>query len=117
MGPKKYDKAFSKTIALALALLLASSTLTGCDLFRPRQEEASNQEIELEAPEPDEDNLGEDLMDDSEVEADVDPDIEDTEQTEEVVEEPETTDSSAAKKQIKQIIWNEKERQKKTQTN
>lgn len=96
MGPKKYDKAFSKTIALALALLLASSTLTGCDLFRPRQEEASNQEIELEAPEPDEDNLGEDLMDDSEVEADVDPDIEDTEQTEEVVEEPETTDSSAA---------------------
>ena len=38
MGPKKYDKAFSKTIALALALLLASSTLTGCDLFRPRQE-------------------------------------------------------------------------------
>ena len=35
-------------------------------------------------------------MDDSEVEADVDPDIEDTEQTEEVVEEPETTDSSAA---------------------
>ena len=32
MGPKKYDKAFSKTIALALALLLASSTLTGCDL-------------------------------------------------------------------------------------
>ncbi len=95
MGPKKYDKAFSKTIALALALLLASSTLTGCDLFRPRQEEASNQEIELEAPEPDEDNLGEDLMDDSEVEADVDPDIEDTEQTEEVVEEPETTGSSA----------------------
>ena len=80
MGPKKYDKAFSKTIALALALLLASSTLTGCDLFRPRQEEASNQEIELEAPEPDEDNLGADLMDDSEVEADVDPDIEDTEQ-------------------------------------
>lgn len=96
MRSKKYDKAFSKTIALALALLLASSTLTGCDLFRPRQEEASNQEIELEAPEPDEDNLGEDLMDDSEVEADVDPDIEDTEQTEEVVEEPETTDSSAA---------------------
>lgn len=80
---------------MALALLLASSTLTGCDLFRPRQEEASNQEIELEAPEPDEDNLGADLMDDSEVEADVDPDIEDTEQTEEVVEEPETTDSSA----------------------
>ena len=37
MGPKKYDKAFSKTIALALALLLASSTLTGCDLFRPRK--------------------------------------------------------------------------------
>lgn len=94
---KKYDKAFSKTIALALALLLASTSMTGCSLFTARQDETQS-EVMLEAPEPDEEDPGEDLEDESEVEAQVDSDIEAEDETEEVVEEPESTDtpSSAA---------------------
>ena len=79
----------SKTIALAMAMLIASTALTGCDWFRSRQDETS-QEVVLEAPEPDAQDPGEDIVDSSEVTADEDPTIQSDEE-DNVVEEPDTT--------------------------
>lgn len=46
---KQKHNLFSKTIALAMAILIASTTLTGCSWFSSRQDESS-QEVVLEAP-------------------------------------------------------------------
>lgn len=86
---KQKHNLFSKTIALAMAILIASTTLTGCSWFSSRQDESS-QEVVLEAPEPDAQDPGEDIVDDSEVTADEDPTIQSDEE-ENVVEEPDTT--------------------------
>ena len=86
---KQKNNLFSKTIALAMAILIASTTLTGCSWFSSRQDESS-QEVVLEAPEPDAQDPGEDIVDDSEVTADEDPTIQSDEE-ENVVEEPDTT--------------------------
>ena len=86
---KQKHNLFSKTIALAMAILIASTTLTGCGWFSSRQDESS-QEVVLEAPEPDAQDPGEDIVDDSEVTADEDPTIQSDEE-ENVVEEPDTT--------------------------
>ena len=86
---KQKHNLFSKTIALAMAILIASTTLTGCSWFSSRQDESS-QEVVLEAPEPDTQDPGEDIVDDSEVTADEDPTIQSDEE-ENVVEEPDTT--------------------------
>ena len=83
---KQKHNLFSKTIALAMAILIA---LTGCSWFSSRQDESS-QEVVLEAPEPDAQDPGEDIVDDSEVTADEDPTIQSDEE-ENVVEEPDTT--------------------------
>ena len=53
----KNERPFYKVIAVLLAVTMMSAGLTGCDWFKPRQEE-SQQTIELEAPEPDEDPVG-----------------------------------------------------------
>ncbi len=97
MGPKRFDKRFSKTIALVMALLLASTTLTGCNWFEPREEEASSS-IELEVPEPDAQNSEEETEDESEMSAEVDPDLEEEPDAEvgEVVEEPQAAPDSSA---------------------
>ena len=55
---KQKHNLFSKTIALAMAILIASTTLTGCSWFSSRQDESS-QEVVLEAPEPDAQDPGE----------------------------------------------------------
>ena len=68
MKPKN-ERPFYKVIAVVLAVTMMSAGLTGCDWFKPRQEE-SQQTIELEAPEPDEENPGEDILDENEVSAD-----------------------------------------------
>ena len=60
MKPKN-ERPFYKVIAVLLAVTMMSASLTGCDWFKPRQEE-SQQTIELEAPEPDEENPGEDIL-------------------------------------------------------
>lgn len=86
---KQKHNLFSKTIALAMAILIASTTLTGCSWFSSRQDESS-QEVVLEAPEPDAQDPGEDMVDDSEMTADEDPTIQSDEE-ENVVEEPDTT--------------------------
>lgn len=86
---KQKHNLFFKTIALAMAILIASTTLTGCSWFSSRQDESS-QEVVLEAPEPDAQDPGEDIVDDSEVTADEDPTIQSDEE-ENVVEEPDTT--------------------------
>lgn len=86
---KQKHNLFSKTIALAMAILIASTTLTGCSWFSSRRDESS-QEVVLEAPEPDAQDPGEDIVDDSEVTADEDPTIQSDEE-ENVVEEPDTT--------------------------
>ena len=86
---KQKHNLFSKTIALAMAILIASTTLTGCSWFSSRQDESS-QEVVLEAPEPDAQDPGEDIVDDSEMTADEDPTIQSDEE-ENVVEEPDTT--------------------------
>ena len=86
---KQKHNLFSKTIALAMAILIASTTLTGCSWFSSCQDESS-QEVVLEAPEPDAQDPGEDIVDDSEVTADEDPTIQSDEE-ENVVEEPDTT--------------------------
>ena len=86
---KQKHNLFSKTIALAMAILIASTTLTGCSWFSSRQDESS-QEVVLDAPEPDAQDPGEDIVDDSEVTADEDPTIQSDEE-ENVVEEPDTT--------------------------
>ena len=86
---KQKHNLFSKTIALAMAILIASTTLTGCSWFSSRQDESS-QEVVLEAPEPDAQDPGEGIVDDSEVTADEDPTIQSDEE-ENVVEEPDTT--------------------------
>ena len=80
MKPKN-ERPFYKVIAVVLAVTMMSAGLTGCDWFKPRQEE-SQQTIELEAPEPDEENPGEDILDENEVSAEVDPTIEEKEEAE-----------------------------------
>lgn len=94
---KRMDRAFSKTIALALALLLASTSLTGCDMFGSRQQETPN-EIELEAPEPDSQELEE--LEGEEVSAEVDsnPEQADKEEEGKVVEEPEKPQTGSEQK-------------------
>lgn len=78
MKPKN-ERPFYKVIAVLLAVTMMSAGLTGCDWFKPRQEE-SQQTIELEAPEPDEEDPGEDILDENEVSAEVDPTIEEKEE-------------------------------------
>ena len=85
MKPKN-ERPFYKVIAVLLAVTMMSAGLTGCDWFKPRQEE-SQQTIELEAPEPDEEDPGEDILDENEVSAEVDPTIEEKEEGQ-VKEEP-----------------------------
>lgn len=95
MRPEKWNKRFSQTIALVMALLLASTTLTGCNWFEPREEEASSS-IELEVPEPDAQNSEEQQDDESEMSAEVDPDLEEEPDAEvgQVVEEPQDVPDS-----------------------
>ena len=93
MEPKKFDKRISKTIALAMALLLASTTLTGCNWWKPRQEEdTTSSSVELEVPEPDAKDTEEQEEQEPEVSAEVDPDLKEEPNAElnEVVEEPQT---------------------------
>ncbi len=93
---KRMDRAFSKTIALTMALLLASASLTGCDLGS-RPQETPN-EIELEAPEPDQQELEE--LEGEEISAEVDPKVEQGDKEEEgkVVEEPEKSQTGSEQK-------------------
>lgn len=89
---RKYRSVFFKTAALILSLTLAASTLTGCWLFEPREEEQPEEEIVLEVPEPNQEELVEE--DDTEMEAQVDPELQDTEEVGEVTEEPQSQTSS-----------------------
>lgn len=94
MKPKN-ERPFYKVIAVVLAVTMMSAGLTGCDWFKPRQEE-SQQTIELEAPEPDEENPGEDILDENEVSAEVDPTIEEKEEGQ-VKEEPQAEEPQTSK--------------------
>ena len=94
MKPKN-ERPFYKVIAVLLAVTMMSASLTGCDWFKPRQEE-SQQTIELEAPEPDEENPGEDILDENEVSAEVDPTIEEKEEGQ-VKEETQAEESQISK--------------------
>ena len=94
MKPKN-ERPFYKVIAVVLAVTMMSAGLTGCDWFKPRQEE-SQQTIELEAPEPDEENPGEDILDENEVSAEVDPTIEEKEEGQ-VKEEPQAEEPQISK--------------------
>ncbi len=94
MKPKN-ERPFYKVIAVVLAVTIMSAGLTGCDWFKPRQEE-SQQTIELEAPEPDEENPGEDILDENEVSAEVDPTIEEKEEGQ-VKEEPQAEEPQTSK--------------------
>ena len=94
MKPKN-ERPFYKVIAVLLAVTMMSASLTGCDWFKPRQEE-SQQTIELEAPEPDEENPGEDILDENEVSAEVDPTIEEKEEGQ-VKEEPQAEEPQTSK--------------------
>ena len=42
---KQKHNLFSKTIALAMAILIASTTLTGCSWFSSRQDESSQEVV------------------------------------------------------------------------
>ena len=96
MKPKN-DRPFYKVIAVVLTLAMLSASLTGCDWFKPRQEEAQQQQtIELEAPEPDEEDLGEDILDENEVSAEVDSTIEEKEEGQ-VKEEPQAEEPQTSK--------------------
>ena len=94
MKPKN-ERPFYKVIAVLLAVTMMSAGLTGCDWFKPRQEE-SQQTIELEAPEPDEEDPGEDILDENEVSAEVDPTIEEKEEGQ-VKEEPQAEEPQTSK--------------------
>ena len=94
MKPKN-EQPFYKVIAVLLAVTMMSAGLTGCDWFKPRQEE-SQQTIELEAPEPDEEDPGEDILDENEVSAEVDPTIEEKEEGQ-VKEEPQAEEPQTSK--------------------
>ena len=94
MKPKN-ERPFYKVIAVVLAVTMMSAGLTGCDWFKPQQEE-SQQTIELEAPEPDEENPGEDILDENEVSAEVDPTIEEKEEGQ-VKEEPQAEEPQTSK--------------------
>ena len=94
MKPKN-ERPFYKVIAVVLAVTMMSAGLTGCDWFKPRQEE-SQQTIELEAPEPDEENPGEDILDENEMSAEVDPTIEEKEEGQ-VKEEPQAEEPQTSK--------------------
>ena len=94
MKPKN-ERPFYKVIAVLLAVTMMSAGLTGCDWFKPRQEE-SQQTIELEAPEPDEEDPGEDILDENEVSAEVDPTIEEKEEGQ-VKEEPQSEEPQTSK--------------------
>ena len=89
------ERPFYKVIAVLLAVTMMSAGLTGCDWFKPRQEE-SQQTIELEAPEPDEEDPGEDILDENEVSAEVDPTIEEKEEGQ-VKEEPQAEEPQTSK--------------------
>ena len=94
MKPKN-ERPFYKVIAVLLAVTMMSAGLTGCNWFKPRQEE-SQQTIELEAPEPDEEDPGEDILDENEVSAEVDPTIEEKEEGQ-VKEEPQAEEPQTSK--------------------
>ena len=94
MKPKN-ERPFYKVIAVLLAVTMMSAGLTGCDWFKPQQEE-SQQTIELEAPEPDEEDPGEDILDENEVSAEVDPTIEEKEEGQ-VKEEPQAEEPQTSK--------------------
>ena len=94
MKPKN-ERPLNKVIAVLLAVTMMSAGLTGCDWFKPRQEE-SQQTIELEAPEPDEEDPGEDILDENEVSAEVDPTIEEKEEGQ-VKEEPQAEEPQTSK--------------------
>ena len=95
MKPKN-ERPFYKVIAVLLAVTMMSASLTGCDWFKPRQEESQQQTIELEAPEPDEEDPGEDILDENEVSAEVDPTIEEKEEGQ-VKEEPQAEEPQTSK--------------------
>ena len=95
MKPKN-ERPFYKVIAVLLAVTMMSASLTGCDWFKPRQEESQQQTIELEAPEPDEEDPGEDILDENEVSAEVDPTIEEKEEGQ-VKEEPPAEEPQTSK--------------------
>ena len=95
MKPKN-NRPFYKMVAVLLAVTMMSASLTGCDWFKPRQEESQQQTIELEAPEPDEEDPGEDILDENEVSAEVDPTIEEKEEGQ-VKEEPQAEEPQTSK--------------------
>lgn len=95
MKPKN-ERPFYKVIAVLLAVTMMSASLTDCDWFKPRQEESQQQTIELEAPEPDEEDPGEDILDENEVSAEVDPTIEEKEEGQ-VKEEPQAEEPQTSK--------------------
>ena len=96
MKPKN-ERPFYKVIAVVLTVAMMSASLTGCDWFKPRQEESQQQQtIELEAPEPDEEDPGEGILDENEVSAEVDPTIEEKEEGQ-VKEEPQAEEPQTSK--------------------
>lgn len=91
MEAKKDNKMLFRIGAVVLSLILVAAVLAVIFFWpsQPREQEQASEEVVLAVPEPNQEELVEE--DGTETEAQVDPDLEDTEEVGAVTEEPQTT--------------------------